>query len=1073
MVLLNKPNKDRKTIAVLGAQLSRLWDAEFMTGVLASAKTHDMNVIYFVGGKPIAIAAPENEGWSYGLYDLIKPGQFDGVLLTADISHGSSADDIKNFCGMFAPTPIASFGVQAEGVSSFIADNTGGMRAVIRHLIETHGYKRIAFVRGPKGHWESDQRFSAYKDELKAHNISFDEDIVFEGDHTPESGRAAIRKLMDERGIQVQAIAASNDRMAFGVMEALQQRGIQVPDKIALTGFDDIKESQSLGVPLTTVHQSFTEAGRLAFGALIKRINGEPVDEVNILPVQLVIRWSCGCLPESVQKAIVLPKEVSHTGRLENKRESALRALFEAAGILENDPAKKQYLDVFGRTWDIFLVCLRDPEKSETFLKMVQSMVEVLLANGYDSSIWHNVISTFRKYALGGITSTTTMLHAENLFQQARLLTGELSQRAQAYQRLQSERQEEALNNFSFSMAPAMSLEGIGDAIAKNFPLLGFERWYVMFYSDVSSPGLISSPPPDSYRLLLQYDQNKFSIPKEKTSLATGRLVPRGKTPEGRRYDAVVMPLSLASNRFGFMWAEMGPSEWDVYVRLKNLLSSALLRTMLVLQREQAQKEVERLLNEARERAVELARARDVAEKAAAQNANLFASEQERRRGAEALAHSARQLSSLTIIEKVPDQILEQLQHVLAYDRGVLFMEDGNNQPQIRAHIGLPLGANISEFHLKINHVDFYKTVTHKGETLLIRDTNAVEAWEQPDWIPKDRSWLGVPLYSKNQVAGLLMLSRSDNSFNDDDGLMAATFAMQAIVALENARLYDEVTGMNQMMERIVAQRVEELNVAYKTLAKHDKNKSAFIQVAAHELRTPLTIIKGYIDILKADAVILNNPMLAQASDGVLQGTNRLHQIVNSMLDVARLDNQDISPQLGSVNLSLILRVIHKDYTNDLAVRNLTFNVDDTTRTLPPLLADPELLKKALDHVIVNAIKFTPDGGSITVSAAIVDDIHLGKCAEIRVKDTGIGIDDEHHKIIFDKLYQLGKAELHSSSRTSYKGGGAGLGLAIAAGIVKAMQGSIWVESDGQNEEKFPGSTFFIHLPLVKKQEKI
>ena len=90
---------------------------------------------------------------------------------------------------------------------------------------------------------------------------------------------------------------------------------------------------------------------------------------------------------------------------------------------------------------------------------------------------------------------------------------------------------------------------------------------------------------------------------------------------------------------------------------------------------------------------------------------------------------------------------------------------------------------------------------------------------------------MGVPLYSKSKVIGLLALSRSKNAFTEDDGLIATTFSMQAIVALENARLYDEVTGINQMMERMVSQRVEELNTAYNTLSKHDKNKSAFIQV--------------------------------------------------------------------------------------------------------------------------------------------------------------------------------------------------------------------------------------------------
>ena len=207
---------------------------------------------------------------------------------------------------------------------------------------------------------------------------------------------------------------------------------------------------------------------------------------------------------------------------------------------------------------------------------------------------------------------------------------------------------------------------------------------------------------------------------------------------------------------------------------------------------------------------------------------------------------------------------------------------------------------------------------------------------------------------------------------------------------------------------------------------------------------------------------------MTQAVDGVLQGANRLHQIVNSMLDVARLDNQIVNPHVEPVSLGLILRLIHKDYIKDLSARNLTVSLDEAIKDIPPVLADSELLKKALDHVIVNAIKFTPDGGSIDISALIVEDSLLGGCAEIRVKDTGIGIDSEHHQIIFEKLFQLGSVELHSSSRTNFKGGGAGLGLAIASGIVKALQGNIWVESSGHDEVSFPGSTFIIRLPLAK-----
>ena len=1046
MTELRKVAGKRRTIAVLGAQFTRVWGSEFITGVLDAATADDVNVVCFAGGKPHLLAAADG-GRSYGLYDLIKPGQFDGILLAADIAHGLTDAEVEGFCRSFAPTPIASFAIPAAGITTFMADSEGGMRAVIRHLIEQHNYTRIAFVRGPRGQVEAEQRFQAYKAELKAHDIPFNEQLVVDGDFTPESGRAAVRTLLDERNLRIQAIAAANDRMAFGVLEAFQQRGIHVPDHIAVTGFDNVSEAQSMGAPLTTVRQSFYEGGKNAYAGLMKRINGEPVDDVNLLPSELVVRWSCGCLPENIHQAIVMPKEVAHTGSLGNKRTAAIRALVGAAGIPEDDPLRSVYSDVIGRTWDVFLASLRESDKSDAFLKMVQALVEVLQRNGYDFNTWQNVMSTFRRYALGGITSTTTMLRAENLFQQARMLVGELSQRAQAYRRLQFEKQEEILNNFSFSMASAMSFDAIGDAITKHFPVLGLERWYVMFYGDVSAPESISSPPPQNYRLLLQYEQNHFDIPKEKSKLATGRLVPRGKTPEDRRYTAVVMPLSLASNRFGFMWAEMGPTDWEIYVRVKNLLSSALLRTMLVQQREQA---------------------RDIAEKTAAQNANLFEAEQERRRGAEALARSARQLSSLTTIENLYSQILNQLSQIIPFERAILFMEDVNGTPQIHAHQGLPDNADLKECRLKVKGVNFYTTVARQGEALIVNDVHTVEGWSQPAWMPRDRSWLGVPVYSKDNVVGLVALGRANRIFTEDDALLATTFALQATVALENARLYNEVTEMNQMMERMVSERVAELNKAYTTLEKHDKNKSAFIQVAAHELRTPLTVIKGYLGILKSDATIQGNAMLTEAVGGVMRGTNRLHQIVDSMLDVARLENQVITPHIESVNLSLILRLIHKDYVDDLAARKLTFDINDSIQYLPPLLADPELLKKALDHIIVNAIKFTPDGGLITIASKVVEDPRRGKMAEISVKDSGIGIDPEHHKIIFEKLYQLGQVQLHSSSRTNFKGGGAGLGLAIASGIIKALQGSIWVESEKRDEENFPGSTFFIRLPLVK-----
>lgn len=1065
----NKPTSHRKTIAVFASQVGRAWGTDFIAGVNDAAEEQGVNLVHFIGGRLARVVTPNQDKPSYGLYDLAKPDQFDGLLLTSDVAHGTNPEELKGFADLFKGVPVVTQSVEIDGASIFIPDNLEGMRAAVRHLIEEHGYKRIAFIRGIEGQLDAKQRFQAYKDELKAHNLRYDENLVVDGDFSNESGRAAIRILLDERKLRFQAVVAANDSMAFGALDALQQRSVRVPDDVAVTGFDDLREAQATGVPLTTVRQSFYTAGKHALEALLKRINGDTVPRVTVTPTQLLIRWSCGCLPENVRQAAVAPRDVAKTGKLENKREAAIRALLNSAGITEQDSTLPQFRDAFGRVWDGFLLALNSKSSSDDFLKTVNSMIELMQRHGLVTTVWHNVISMMRRYALGGITSHTTMLVAENLFQQARLLAGELSQRSQAYRRLILEQQESVLQGFSFSMAPAMSMNEIGTAISDHFPSMGIERWYVMFYSDVTAPQSISAPPPESYNLLFQYESSRFEIPQKRTSIGTGQLIPRGKTPADYRYTAVVMPLTLARNRFGFMWVEMGPRDWEIYVRVRNLVSSALLRVMLVQQKEQAQKEVERLLAEARDRATELAIAKEFAERTATENAKLYSSEQTQRQAAEGLTKSARQLSSLGTVEEVPQQIVTQLLQIIPNDRCALFLEDINGIPRLYAHAGYPEDAPMEKLAYSIRDTNVYHTIARQSEPLVIGDVRNMQSWKQPEWVPEDCSWLGIPLYSKNKVMGMLAMSRgTPAAFNQDDVILASTFAIQASIALENARLYDDLNRFNQMMERMVEQRVEELNSAYRTLEKLDKNKSDFIQVAAHELRTPLTVIKGYMGMIKSAPGIEKNESLIQAMDGVIQGTDRLHQVVNSMLDVARLENQVIIPHLENVDISQLLRLLRKEYTEELQDRKIALELEPDINSAPPLLADTALLKKALDNVIVNAIKFTPDGGSIFISAHAVEVDGRGQFCEIRIRDTGIGIDPANHSIVFEKLYQLGKVELHSSGRTKFKGGGPGLGLAIAAGIVKAHKGKIWVESPGYDEEKLPGSTFIIQIPVAQ-----
>jgi signal transduction histidine kinase/DNA-binding LacI/PurR family transcriptional regulator len=1063
----------RKTIGLIAARVGRAWGTEFTNGVADAAEAGDLDLIAFVGGRPAATIRPGVLSASYGFYDLAESRRLSGLVFAADIGHHLNSDQLHQFREKLGSLPAVGNALGIDGLPALVADNIGGMRSLIHHLIVEHGYRRIAFIRGLRGQFEAEQRYQAYVDELRANNIRLNENLVVQGDFSLESGRAAAHTLVAERKLKLDAIAAANDQMAFGALEELQSRGIRVPADLALTGFDDVRETYTLGVPLTTVRQSFYNAGRDSVKALARLMGGEQLPAQSIVPTELIVRWSCGCLPENVRNAVVTSEEVARTGRLENKREAAVRALLTASGKEIDDASGREELSgAYEGVWDSFLSSLWKEAADGAFLQAVEAAIQVLQRHDVEPSSWHNFVSMLRRYALAGITETGKALRAENLLHQARMLVSETAQREQAYRRLLYEKQEAMLQSFGLAMAPAMSVPEVGAAISQNFASLGIGRFYLMVHED-EVEGRTKRESDRQYQMILQYESGRLRVLKEPQTVRLGEVLPDGKTPADRRYSALLMPLELAENHLGYIWMELGQRDLEVYTRVRNLVSSAMLRALLVKQREEAKAEVDRLLDEAKQNAVTLAIAREEAEVSAEQarlaaqeKEQLYQSEQERRHMAETLVKIGRQLSSLLKLDEVPQQILEQLNQVLPYERGALFLEEVG-VVRLVAHHGFPDDARVNDLEIGIREGDVYQRIVETGEPLVIKDVTALEGWTQQEWLPVDRSWMGVPLFSKSRVIGMLSLTRSEaEAFSEDDALVVSTFAMQAAIALENARLYDESTRFNELLERMVSQRVEELNDAYNTLEKLDKNKSAFISVAAHELRTPLTVMKGYAGMLESNEAVRADENLHAAAKGVLSGTDRFSEIVNSMLDVARIDSQVLSPHFEWLEFSTIAKFVSSEFQKDFEKRSLTFDIDQSIQRLPPFMADPLLLQKAVNNVVANAVKFTPDGGAIYLSGQSVTDDRLGDCVEIRIRDTGIGIDPANEKIIFEKLYQLGKVELHSSGRSKFKGGGPGLGLAIASGIIKAHQGRIWAESPGYDEEKCPGSTFIIRIPL-------
>lgn len=251
-----------------------------------------------------------------------------------------------------------------------------------------------------------------------------------------------------------------------------------------------------------------------------------------------------------------------------------------------------------------------------------------------------------------------------------------------------------------------------------------------------------------------------------------------------------------------------------------------------------------------------------------------------------------------------------------------------------------------------------------------------------------------------------------------------------------------------------------ELHKAQNRVKHLDKSKSNFIAVAAHELRTPLTLVEGYVDMM-GTTLPYSDPQSSLLIDGIKSGTKRLRDIINDIIDVSLLDLRIMEFHFQPVWFIQLLNAAEKNVRKQFATRSVEIEIDRDSIPKEPTYADPDRLLQAVQKVMMNAVKYTPDGGRVHVQGR-----SLPGFTDIMVIDDGVGIDPSNLPHIFDSFSALGDASLHSSGKTKFKGGGPGLGLPIAKGIIDAHGGTIWAESDGYDENECPGSIFHIMVPM-------
>ncbi len=344
--------------------------------------------------------------------------------------------------------------------------------------------------------------------------------------------------------------------------------------------------------------------------------------------------------------------------------------------------------------------------------------------------------------------------------------------------------------------------------------------------------------------------------------------------------------------------------------------------------------------------------------------------------------------------------------------------------------------------------------VFRTGTTYLTNDTLTDPVYLISEGLETIRSELALPLRFGQSLLGVLDIqSEQTDAFSPGDIAALSTLADQVAVALRNVRLYEEIRRLNEDLETQVSQRTAELEKTYQQLELLDRSKSDFIT--------------GFSEMLSDDEVVMSDAFRKQLVDGIVAGARRMRGIVDSMLDVVNIDSRTLRLNRKSIDLHKLLTTLAVSLSPAIEQRRQELEIK-TLVELPRIEADSVEITKVFNELLSNAIKYTPDGGKVTISGRLLVPAldTEGTYVEIVVQDTGIGIAPDHLELIFAKFYRTGDVSLHSSGRTKFMAGGPGLGLTVARGIVEAHGGHIWVESPGHDEQTLPGSKFHVILPV-------
>ncbi len=426
------PSSPLLPIALLVDRLDDEYQVAVVRGALSAARDLGVSVLCVAGGRvgdPVPARAARNLA-----FELVNAQTVSGVVaVTSVIGSAVGPALLETWLERFAGLPLCCVGVTVAGKVVLEVDNAGGIRELVLHLAQKHERRRIAFIRGPAASVEANTRFEAYRIALAEVGLDFEPALTTEGDFLKSSGVNAVATLLDQRRLArgaIDAIVAANDYMALGALGELARRHVEVPDEIAVVGFDDVESARFARPALTTTSQPTELLGRRAVEGVVALAQRRPFGSGS-LPTKLVPRASCGCANTGLGLAasVTLTPGRGVESSFMQRRQAILAEMARAAA---------GRLGAAGSGWesrllDALLVELRSTRTS-SFYRAFEHMLQKLERTAVEGSVVQEVLTALRRQSLPCVTDAPDARDKlEDALHDARVLASTWSEQASGH----------------------------------------------------------------------------------------------------------------------------------------------------------------------------------------------------------------------------------------------------------------------------------------------------------------------------------------------------------------------------------------------------------------------------------------------------------------------------------------------------------------------------------------------------------------------------------------------------------------------------------------------------------------